>query len=156
MRLFSAYLNRQAARDVDSVFEAEHQVELINKDGKDMFQLVKSEKEDVYDMQAAEETREIPDVIREEKEQVQDINDIVNRSFQIIREGVMVIHTQLDILKRLKREDDILEQSGFPIEVADQLEEMLAEEIKKITRHLREMGSRIEVDDAEKTDDSAS
>jgi len=88
------------------------------------------------------------------KKEIKDIEDLVNQTFKVIREGIMVIHTQLDQLRKLMKEDEVLEDSGFPIEVADQLEEMLAGEIKKITSHLREMGAKIEIEDAEKDNNS--
>ncbi len=152
MRLFSAYLNRQAARDVNSVFEAQHDVEQISSEGKELFRLVKQEEQDETELEVAEKTSEINDIIREEKEQIQDIEGLVSYSFRIIREGVLLIHTQLDQLKKLIDEDKVLGESGFPIEVADQLEAMLHDETEKIVRHLREMGTKIEDED----DDSPS
>ena len=47
-------------------------------------------------------------------------------------------------MKKIKKEDEVLEQSGFPIEIADQLEEMLTKEIKNITSHLRDMDISIQ------------
>ena len=147
MRLHSAYLNRQAAKDVNSIFETEHYVKKIYKEGDSLWELTKKEQQDDAELEEAEKDSEIQDIIREEKEEIKDIEDLANQTFKVIRDGVLLIHTQLDQLKSLMKEDEVLEASGFPIEVADQLEEMLQHEIKSITLHLRKMGTNMESKD---------
>ena len=140
MRLYSSFLNRQAARDANSVFEAEHYVRRIEHDDDVLFELVRKEVKDDKELLSAHEHARIQDIIREEREEIKDIEDLVNQAFKIIREGMLLIHTQLDKLNDLIKEDEVLEKSGFPIEVADQLEDMLKKEIVSIMTHLRKMG----------------
>lgn len=149
MRLYSAYINRQAARDADSVFEAEHLVKKIYKDGMPLWEIVKKEEQDDMELEEAEKNAQVNSIEKEEKEEIKDIEDLANQTFQVIREGVLLIHTQLDKLKRLMKEDEMLEDSGFPIEVANQLEEMLQKEITNITSHLREMSEDLKHDNSQ-------
>jgi hypothetical protein len=146
MRLYSAYLNRRAAQEADSVFEIEHRVKQIYKDGLPLWELAKKESEDDQDLEIAESTSEVPDITKQESDEINDIESVVNQAFKVIQEGVLLIHTELDQLKKLMKDDEVLRQSGFPIEVADQLEDMLKKEIVSITSHLREMGREIEQD----------
>jgi len=141
MRLHSAYLNRKAAQKVNSVFEAEMYVKKIYKDGVDLWELVKKEEDDDQNQEKAEEKSEITAIIKDEIKEIGDITDLVNQTFKVLRHSMLIIHTQLDQLKQLKKDDEVLEQSGFPIEVADQLEEMLSKEIQSIIKHLRDMQS---------------
>lgn len=152
MRLYSAYLNRQAAKDASSIFEPEMYVKKIYKDGDNLWELVKKEELDNSELEQAEKNCEINDIIKEEKEEILDIESLTNQTFKIIREGILLIHTQLNQLKKIKKDDEILEQSGFPIEIANQLEDMLTKEIKNIASHLHEMAKTIqkEEDEAEK------
>jgi hypothetical protein len=143
MRLYSAYINRKAAEDANSVFASERYVQCINKDGAKLWELAKREQKDDAELETAERDVKINDIEREEREELQDIEDVANESFHIIRDAILVVHTQLDELKKLVKEDEVLKQSGFPIEVADQLEEMLKSEITNIIAHLREMSEDI-------------
>jgi len=151
MRLHSAFLNRQAAHDAKSVFAAEHEVKQIYRDGVPLWDIVKQEQQDDDQLAAAEQQAEIPDIIREEREEIKDIEDLANQAFKVIREGVLLIHTQLAQLRKLLKEDEVLRQCGFPIEVADKLEVMLKEEMVSIMFHLRQMSEEI---DNSKTSDS--
>jgi hypothetical protein len=144
MRLYSAYINRQAAKDANSVFEPERFVQLIENEGERLYELAKQERLDSKELETAERDAKISDIAREEREELQDIEDVANKAFSIIRDSMLLIHTQLDELKRLVKDDEVLKQSGFPIEVADQLEDMLKLEIGKIITHLREMQADID------------
>ncbi len=146
MRLYSAYINRKAAEEVNSVFEAERYVKKIFKDGSNLWELAKKEENDENSFEKAQEDSQIPDMIEDEKKEIKDIEDLANNTFKVIRESILLIHTQLNELKKLMKENEILKKSGFPIEIADQLEEMLKKEIISITAHLREMTQNIEKD----------
>jgi len=100
MRLYSAYISRRAAKEANSVFEAEHRVQKINRDGAELWELVKREVQDENDLDRAERDSQIEDIEREEHEELKDIEDVVNKTFRVIRDSVLVIHTQLDELKR--------------------------------------------------------
>jgi len=148
MRIRSLYISRKAAQDVNSIFEAMHIVKKIDRDGKELWEIVKREEKDDQELEIAERDAEIPDIIREEKEEIKDIEDLANQTFAVMREGLLLIHTQLDKLKKLMKEDEALEDSGFPIEVADQLENMLQREMSSIVQHLREMSSDMKNDNS--------
>ncbi len=156
MRLFSAYINRQAAQDANSVFEAERIVKQIDQEDKVIFQLVRKESEDDAGLETAERNSRIDEIVSRQKTEIRDAQGLVSETFHIIRESVLLIHTQLDLLKRLMKDDERLESSGFPIEVADQLEEMLKKEIDSIVSHLRQMGQRIENDPGSSSEDKDS
>jgi hypothetical protein len=149
MRLYSAYINRKAAEEANSVFASQRFVQRIEKDGEKLWELAKREEKDDSELETAERDVKIDDIEREEREELQDIEDVANETFHIIRDAVLVVHTQLDELKKLVKEDEVLKQSGFPIEVADQLEKMLTSEITNIIAHLREMAETIEHEDAD-------
>jgi hypothetical protein len=144
MRLDSAYFNIQAAKDVNSIFQSEMQVKKIYKDGDGLWELIKKEEKDDIELDNAEKNSEINEIIKDEKQEIKDIESLANQTFKIIRDGILLIHTQLDKLKRIKKDDEILEHSGFPIEIANQLEEMLTKEIKIITSHLQDMNVSIQ------------
>jgi len=154
MRLRSAYLNRQAARNANSVFEAEHEIKKLYRDGEPLWELVRREEKDDAELQEAEKDAEINDIAREEREEIKDIEDLANQTFKVLQEGVILIHTQLDKLRKLMKEDDILEHSGFPIEVADQLEEMLKQEMVSIVSHMRKLSEELDNSKTPDTDNS--
>lgn len=139
MRLFSAYISMHAARKADSLFETEHVAKEIEKDGQNMISLVKKESEDTALLDEAERSARITDISEIEKKEIHDITELVETTFTVIRDSILLMHSQLDELKELMRQDEYLKSSGFPIEVADELEEMLKKEIEKIVGHLREM-----------------
>jgi len=146
MRFFSTYLSREAAKNANSVFEAKHYVKKIDKQENALFELVKIEEKDNREFEIAQYNREIHDMINEQKEEIKDVEDLVNQTFIVLRNSMLLIHTQLDILKRLMKEDDVLEHSGFPIEIANQLEAMLKSEIVNIVAQLHQMGGKMQND----------
>jgi len=146
MRFFSTYLSREAAKNVNSVFEAKHYVKKIDKQDDVLFELVKMEEKDNREFEIAQHNRKIQDMINEQKEEIKDVESLVNQTFIVLRNSMLLIHTQLDILKRLMKEDDVLEHSGFPIEIANQLEAMLKSEIVNIVTQLHQMGEKMQND----------
>jgi len=141
MRLYSAYINMKAAKEAESVFEPDRYVKKIYVDGRDLWELSQLEKKDDREIDSAEAKAEIPAIIKEQKDEIKDIEDVANKAFTIIRDAMLLLHSQLDELKKLVREDEVLQQSGFPIEIANQLEEMMNHDIKKIVKHLHEMAA---------------
>ncbi len=160
MRLYSAYININAAKRADSVFQPELIVRKIYKDGKDLWELTELEKKDYEDITNAEKEEVVPKIEKEELEEIKDIEDLANRALNIIRDSILLIHTQLESLKKLAKENDVLKKSGFPIEVADEIEAMLKKEISNIIKHLREMAADLSMAsdsaiEASRTEDSA-
>ena len=155
MALRTGYISRQAAREADSVFEPERFVKRIYKDGEPLWELAQREKSNGLKLEQAEQSVEISRIQEEEIEEIKDIESLINSTFNVIRDSMLLIHTQLAELKRLVAQDEDLKNSGFPIEVADQLEDMLIDEISRIVSHLRQMATELQRDstDAEMTRD---
>ncbi len=147
MRIYSAYISRLAAKNANSVFEPKRLVKKIYKDGESLWHLAEQEESDDGMIDSAEQHAAIPNIAEREKNEIKDIESLVNETFRIVRDAVILIHTQLAELKKLVEENEVLKQSGFPIEVADQIEEMLKKEIANIVSHLREMAADIQSED---------
>jgi len=141
MGMYSAYISRIAAKDAGSLFEPKRYVKKIYKDGEPLWELAKQEESDEAKLDQAEQKARIPAITEHEKQEIRDIESLVNETFKVLRDATLLMHTQLAELKNLVKEDEVLKQSGFPIEIADQLEDMLKREIANVIAHLREMAA---------------
>jgi hypothetical protein len=139
MRLYNAYINLKAAEGVDSGFTAKRMAKQIEEEEKALWTLADQEEKDEEKLDQAERNSDIDQITLAEKREIKDIEDAVNYAFNVIRDAMLIIHTQLDELQELIKHDEVLKRSGFPEEVADELESMLSEESEKIVEHLRDI-----------------
>jgi hypothetical protein len=139
MRLYNAYINIKAAEGVNSGFVTKKIASQIEEEKNALWTLAQDEEEAEEELDRAERDSDIDAIEKAEKREIKDIEDAVNYAFNVVREGVLLLHTQLDELNELIAQDEILKRSGFPEEMADELEKMLEAEVEKIITHLRKI-----------------
>jgi hypothetical protein len=139
MRFYNAYINLKAAQSVDSGFITKKIAKKMHEDEEQLWTLAEKEEEAEKELDAAERNSDIDKITEAQRDEIKDIEDAVNYSFNVIRDAVLVIHTELNELQELIAHDDVLKNSGFPREVADELEKMLNDEVDKIMSHLRKV-----------------
>jgi len=139
MRLYNAYINLKAAESVESGFAAKKIAKKIEEEDKALWTLADDEEKQEAELDRAERDSDINAIIAAQRKEIEDIEDAVNYAFNVIRDAILVVHTELDELNELMMHDEVLKKSGFPEEVADQLEALLRDEVEKIVTHLREV-----------------